>query len=270
MTRHQARRRPRGLFVTGTDTGVGKTLVAAALAAWCRRAGYDVGVMKPVASGGVRAPAHPDGWISSDIRLLADAAGVDDPESWLNPVCYREPLAPYPAACRTNRPVEWPRVDRAFHALAARHSWLIVEGIGGLLVPLSRRRTVADLIRRLDLPCVIVARRGLGTLNHTWLTVQQAQREGVRVVGVIVNGAERSADSAARLAERTNPAILRACLPVPVLGVLPYRRALAVAHPPPAVLASWLRDGGRDELFRWVRANAHHTRRNFSTTVAGN
>jgi len=228
--------------------------------------------MKPMASGGVRAPTHPDGWISSDVRLLAQAAGVDDPWPWLNPICYREPLAPYAAACRVNRPVNWRRVDRAFHALATRHAPLIVEGIGGLLVPLSRRRTVADLIRRLDLPCVIVARLRLGTLNHTLLTVRHAQREGLRIVGVIVNRVDGPADAAGRLAERTNPTVLRACLPVsvPLLGALPYRRALAAERPSPAALASWIRHGLGDEFFQWLCAGAHHRRRDFSTTVASN
>ncbi|MBI3087969.1 MAG: dethiobiotin synthase [Candidatus Omnitrophica bacterium] len=215
----------RGLFVTGTDTGVGKTLVTAALAAWCRAHGLDVGVMKPIASGGVRREGR---WVSLDALVLSKVSGAVDPLPLVNPVCYREPLAPYAAALRSRRPVDWPRAIRAFKALAARHPFVLVEGIGGLLVPLTRRRTVADFIRAMRLPVVVVSRLRLGTLNHTLLTVAQAQGAGLQVRGVILNAVEPPASSAgARLAERTNPAVLRACLPVPVLGTLPHRPDLA-------------------------------------------
>jgi len=204
----------RGLFITGTDTGVGKTLVASALAAWCRLQGIDVGVMKPIATGARRT-------ISSDARMLAQAAGVGDPWPLINPVCYRDPLAPSVAAQRAHRPVRLAAVVRAFQELSQRHELLVVEGIGGLLVPLSRRTTVVEVIRLLDLPLLIVARRRLGTLNHTLLTVEHARRAGLAVAGVVLNAADPpAADPDARLAERTNPDALRACLPVPLVGNL--------------------------------------------------
>jgi len=157
-------RRARGIFVTGTDTGVGKTVVACALAAWGRRRGVDVGVMKPIATGGRWAPAD-QRWVSDDARRLAQAAGSGDPWPLVNPVCCKEPLAPATAAQRARSPIRLDEVLRAFRSLQARHEWLIVEGIGGLLVPLTARATVADLARRLHLPVIVVARPGLGTLN---------------------------------------------------------------------------------------------------------
>lgn len=212
MTR--SRSSARGLFITGTDTGVGKTLVASGLAAWCRLQGIEVGVMKPIATGERRR-------ISSDASLLAQAAAVSDPWPLINPVCYRDPLAPYVAAQRAHRPVRLAAVVRAFRELSQRHEVLIVEGIGGLLVPLSRRTTVVEMIRLLDLPLLIVARRRLGTLNHTLLTVEHARRAGLKVAGVVLNAADPpAADPDARLAERTNPAALRAMLPVPLVGNL--------------------------------------------------
>ena len=236
-----------GLFVTGTDTGVGKTVVAAALAAFCRARGVDVGVMKPIATGARRAPTdqhskrQPSRPISPDAAMLAWAAEVDDPWSWVNPVCYREPLAPAVAAWRSGRPIQWAQVGRAVAALRRRHRVLIVEGIGGLLVPLDRRRTVADLIRLVGLPVVVVARLRLGTLNHTLLTVRQAHAEGLRVLGVILNAVEPPArDADAKLAEHTNPHALRTCLTVPVLGVLPFSRALAAGSYRHATLAHWI------------------------------
>jgi len=201
--------------------------------------------MKPIATGGVRLPAslrsaqagRGGRWISPDALVLSQVSGAVDPLPLVNPVCYREPLAPYAAALRSRQPVEWPRAVQAFEALAARHPFVLVEGIGGLLVPLTRRRTVADFIRALRLPVVVVSRLRLGTLNHTLLTVEHARHAGLRVLGVILNAVEVPAfGDGARLAERTNAAVLRACLPVPVLGVLPHRPALAT----PRALAAWV------------------------------
>ena len=238
--------RMRGLFITGTDTGVGKTLVAAGLAAWCRRQGVDVGVMKPIATGGERG-------ISPDARLLAHAAAVDDPWSLINPVCYREPLAPAVAARRVHRPVRFPTIVRAFRELSQRHDVLIVEGIGGLLVPLSRRLTVADLIRLLNLPVLVVSRRRLGTLNHTLLTIEHAKRVGLKVVGVVLNAADPpTADPDVRLAEQTNAVALRACLPVPLLGNLARRPAEGNGFLSPRRLAEWVAGGMEPAFLRWL------------------
>ena len=243
-----------GLVVTGTDTGVGKTVVAAALAAWCKSAGINVGVMKPIATGGIRTGSSRSRRLcSQDARILARAAGVTDPDSLINSVCYRDPLAPYAAAQRSRQPVNWPHIVRVFQALTRQHDFVIVEGIGGLLVPISRGRTVADLIRMLELPCLIVSRLGLGTLNHTLLTVRQAQHEHLRVLGVVLNGAQRpSVDPDARLAERTNPSVLKAWLSVPLLGVLPYRRAVANGRASPRVLAQWVSQALDPQFLRWV------------------
>ena len=225
---------PRGLFITGTDTGVGKTLVTAALAAWCRGRGVDVGVMKPISCGGsVRAA-------ESDTSLLARAARVDDPPELITPVQFRDPLAPYAATLRSGRRVEWRRIARSFAELRRRHDVLLVEGIGGLLVPIDRRRTAADLAKRLRLPCLIVARLRLGTLNHTLLTVEAARRRGLAVAGVLLNAVEPPSRSAGgRLAERTNPSVLARCLSVPVLGVLPHRHSRR-SRTDPAALARWI------------------------------
>lgn len=226
-------RRPRGLFITGTDTGVGKTLIAAGLAAWCRAQGMDVGVMKPVATGGIRwrRPRGRSRWLSPDAVLLARAADVHDPWDLINPECFREPLAPFVAAQRAGKAVRWPAILRAYRRLQQRHPFLIIEGIGGLLVPLSRRQTVADLIQAFDLPVLIVARRRLGTLNHTLLTVREAQRQGLRVHGVILNAADPpTRDAGLRLAERTNPGALEGWLSISLLGKTPYDPALV--YPP--------------------------------------
>jgi len=216
-------KRVRGIFVTGTDTGVGKTVVACALAAWCRRQGLDVGVMKPVATGGRRLEGR---WVSDDAVRLARAAGTDDPWTLVNPVCFREPLAPWTAALRRRAPIRVARILEAFQTLGKRHEFLVVEGVGGLLVPLTARTTVADLAVRLRLPVLLVARPGLGTLNHTLLSLQCLRNKRLRLIGILMNQSEPPpAGAMSRLASRTNPEILRRIARAPMLGRLPFQRA---------------------------------------------
>ncbi len=217
-------RRLRGIFVTGTDTGVGKTVVACALAAWARVQGVQVGVMKPIATGGVWRGGR---WLSEDAIRLVRAAGVRDAWSLINPVCFKEPLAPWTAAVRARRPIPLGRVREAFSTLSTRHEFIVVEGIGGLLVPLTARSSVADVAIEFGLSLLIVARPGLGTLNHTLLTLACARTLGIPVEGVVVNHtapAPRSAD--ARLAERTNPEILDRWGGVRLLGQLPFHASV--------------------------------------------
>ncbi len=220
-----------GLFITGTDTGVGKTVVAAALAAWCARQGVDVGVMKPIATGGRRmGSAGGGGVVSSDARILARAAGVTDRWAEITPLCFAEPVAPLLAARRARKPIRLGRVVETFRRLAARHEVMIVEGIGGLLVPLTTRLTVADLARRIGLPVVVVARPDVGTLNHTLLTVTTARQAGLSVAGLIISYAHPAAAAPmARLAQETNPALLQELCRVPLLGVLPCVPGLRAA-----------------------------------------
>lgn len=239
----------RGVFVTGTDTGVGKTVIAAALAAWCRGQGMDVGVMKPVATGLRRMGRR---WISDDTRRLATAAGTDDAWSLITPVRYRAPLAPSVAARRVGRPVSLRAIQAAFRVLRRRHEVLIVEGIGGALVPLTRRVMTADLACALRLPALIIARAGLGTINHTLLTVEALRRRRVPIIGIILNA--ESSRAASSLAGRTNPAALRRLLRVPIFGPVPFAPGRA-QHPD----AAWLeRALGRRTLRRLLHGAGPH------------
>lgn len=170
----------RGLFVTGTDTGVGKTEVSCAILAGARAAGLDVAAMKPAESG-VTA-----GEPSDSQRLLAAAGGGDDP-ALVCPYRFAAPLAPAVAARLAGVEVRLEAILAAARALAARHQALLVEGAGGLLVPLTPAETYADLAVRLALPVLVVARAGLGTVNHTALTVEALRARGLRVAGVILN-----------------------------------------------------------------------------------
>jgi dethiobiotin synthetase len=208
-----------GIFVTGTDTGVGKTTVAAAVAFSLRRSGRRVGVMKPVATGASRSS---DGWKVDDAERLTEAAGVDVPLERVAPIVFEEPLAPPVAARRSGQPLTAEQVERAVAEAVAwwgeRADVLVVEGVGGFHCPLAEGTTVADLAVALDYPLLVVARRGLGTLNHTLLTVEAARARGLRLAGIVLNTPEPRPEGPA---ESTNAGELAGRLPgVPILAEL--------------------------------------------------
>jgi dethiobiotin synthetase len=203
-------------MVTGTDTGVGKTLVSGALAAEIGARGVSVGVMKPFATGArsVRGRLRSD-----DAWFLKSAAGVDDALDLINPIRLKPPLAPSMAAEVSKTSIDLKKVWSAYNTLCARHPTLVVEGVGGLLVPLLPRLTVADLAQKMRLPLLIVARPSLGTLNHTAMTVHVARSYGLRILGLVINASRPVRKG---LAERLNPGALELFTRVPVLGEVPY------------------------------------------------
>ena len=207
--------RYKGVFVTGTDTGVGKTFAAGLLAAGLRRQGVDVGIMKPLESG---CPSQEGRLVPEDALYLASMAGVKDGLDLLCPYRFAEPLAPGVAAEKNRVAVDLDAIAGAFEELARRHQLVIVEGAGGLLVPIAPQLLTPHLIKRLSLPVLVVAVNRLGTINHTLLTVREAQRLGLEVLGVIINNAEEHPD----LSAKTNVEVLKRFLPVPLLGEIPY------------------------------------------------
>ncbi len=171
----------RGCFVTGTDTGVGKTVVAAAIAAALRARGEVVAAFKPVVTG-TDEPPDPD-WPADDV-LLAAAAGTTPHE--VAPVRFGPPVSPHLAAALGGRSVDPAELLAALSACTASADAVIVEGVGGLLVPLTPDYLVRDFARDAGLPLVIAARPGLGTINHTLLTIEAARRAGLTVAGVVL------------------------------------------------------------------------------------
>lgn len=209
------RRNIPGLFVTGTDTEVGKTVISAAIASWFARRGLRVGVSKPLASGCVK---RREGLVSEDAEFLAAAADSAHPLDIICPVRYAEPLAPAIAAERADEPVDWPAIERSLNLITRDSDVLIVEGVGGIRVPLDPRATTLDLAVALALPVIVVARAGLGTINHTLLTVDSLRHAGLKVAGVVINAypAEK-----ASIAEESNPRAIEKWGKVPVLAVVP-------------------------------------------------
>ena len=205
----------RAIFVTGTDTGVGKTIVAATLARLLRMKGISVGVMKPVTSG-----CHEESGllVSDDARLLCQAAGTklcDD----VAPYRLREAIAPADAARLDGVRIDFSHIKSAFERLAAAYNYVIVEGAGGLMVPLCGGLLVADLAIELELPLLVVARPGLGTINHTVLTCYAARQLGLQVAGVIINGMPESPGLAEQMASHQ----IGSLSGTSVLGIWPER-----------------------------------------------
>lgn len=221
-----------GLLVTGTDTEIGKTVIAAAIAQWFRDAGVRVGVFKPVASGCVK---RREGLVSEDAEFLAHCAGARQPLDLICPQRYAESLAPAIAAERAKEPVNWDIVQGALSVIESNNDIVIVEGVGGVRVPMDAKHTFLDVARWLDLPAVVVARAGLGTINHSLLTVDSLRSAGVVVAGVVIN---RYPAENATIAEESNPRAIERWGRVPVLAVVPQVAGGVVDHLPADIVSA--------------------------------
>lgn len=210
-----------GIFITGTDTDVGKTVVAAGLAMALKDRGIKVGVMKPVATGCIGLDQR---LVSYDAAYLMEAA-ENEYTGLLSPSRYRNPLSPNVAATLEKRAVNVKQIYKAYLELQKYYDFIIVEGIGGLMVPLTNDYFVANLIREFNLPLLVVARCGLGTINHTLLTIDAAMVRGFEVKGIIFN---RMPTTNISTAEITNPKVIHEVSGVPVLGTLPEIDSLTI------------------------------------------
>jgi dethiobiotin synthetase len=209
-----------GFFITATDTGVGKTEIACAMIRAARAAGVDAVGMKPAQSGHV--PGEP-----SDAERLRDAAEGVEPLAEICPYSLQAPLAPAVAARLEGRVIELGRIVAAARALAARHDAVVVEGAGGLLVPLTERESYADLAVALGLPLVVVARAGLGTVNHVLLTVEAARRRGLEIGAVVLNRTSPADDPSVphNAAEIARLAAVKVVEPLPFKADIAERQA---------------------------------------------
>jgi dethiobiotin synthetase len=199
-----------GIFITGTDTAVGKTYVTAALLSDLRRRGLRAAAFKPIACG--EGGRH-------DAEIFAAIMKREQPLDVINPIYLRHPLAPSVAARLEHKRIDLRRIRECYRQLASTYSIVLVEGAGGLLVPIRDDYFVADLAGSLKLPLLVVARLGLGTINHSLLTVRQARANGLTVRGIILNdtvGGKR--DQAAKTNIKTVPELCN----TPLLGVMPH------------------------------------------------
>ena len=224
-----ADRELRGIFVTGTDTGVGKTLVAAALARFLNRRGLEVAVCKPVESG-VPDLSQP----GPDAQLLRFGAERAINDELLAPVRLALPLAPSVAAEQEGIRIDPQSLVAGIRTLGSQHQFLIVEGAGGLMTPVAGGYLIADLARDSGLPLLTICRPGLGTINHTLLTLFTARTMGIPLAGFLINGLPENPD----LAETSAPHTLASLASADLLGVL--KRVYGEDHEKVSALADQL------------------------------
>jgi len=201
----------RGIFVMGTGTGVGKTVVSASIALAALTQGRTVAPLKPAQTGD-------DGAIAGDAEFVASLIGLDEPSEALCPYRLRAPLAPAVAAQLEGVRLDPGVVIAAYEALSARYDLVLVEAAGGALVPFSDGVDMAALASRLGLPVVVVARPELGMLNHALLTLEALHRRGLAVLGIVISGYPDEPG----LDALTNPPTLARLTPVPLLGAIPH------------------------------------------------
>lgn len=210
----------KGFFITGTDTGVGKTLMAGAVIKVMQSLGVKTCGMKPVESG---CGKEGNILIPYDGTFLKQAAHMDEPIKLVSPFCFESPLSPYAASEREGRKISIEEIRKAYYKLYKSYEAIVVEGVGGLMVPIKKNYFVIDLAREFTLPLLIITRPGLGTINHTMLTVNYALDAGLDVAGIIINYSRPPENS---LAEKTNPQILDKICPVPIIGTFPYLKGM--------------------------------------------
>ncbi|HHT9105404.1 MAG TPA: dethiobiotin synthase [Candidatus Wujingus californicus] len=210
----------KGYFITGTDTGVGKTLVAGGIAALLKNKGINVGVMKPIATG---CKWINNRLISEDAVFLKLSAEVEDDYELINPNSLEQSLAPSIAARLSNTKIDIEKIHTSYDILSERHDYIIVEGIGGLLVPIDEYYFVVDVAEEMGLPVIVVCRPTLGTINHTLLTVSYARQHGLDVKGIIIN---ESAENCDIIVKDTNTDEIKRLTGLPIIGTIPFDKRL--------------------------------------------
>ncbi|MDH5430411.1 MAG: dethiobiotin synthase [Nitrosopumilus sp.] len=202
----------KSLFITGTDTDVGKTYITAGLAVSFQKMGVDVGVMKPFAAGS----AQKKGYKSEDVEILLRAANALDPENLVNPQFFPIPASPFTAWKNLKTKPKIPLIISSFKKLSKLHDMILVEGIGGIMTPILKEYYVTNLIKDMKIPTVIVTRSKVGTINHTIMTVKMCEKYKIPIKGIIIN----NFDSGYPVNELTRD--LKSLTQVPVLGSIPF------------------------------------------------
>lgn len=236
----------KGIFVTGTDTEIGKTFISAGIVAILKETGKTVGVMKPISTGDI-----------ADAEYLRDAAQVDDPIELINPITLRYPLAPSVSANIEGRQIDLSAITRAYTTLKQKYDYLIVEGVGGIAVPINEDMLVINLIKNLALPILIVAHAGLGTINHTILTVEFARQHDIPIAGIVLNLLQSETVS---LVELTNPLEIERITNIPVIGVVPFEEQLGISKPDPDTFVEFMKKHLNLKLLFGLHPNDEHMR----------
>lgn len=213
---HHPLHAPKGVFITGTDTNVGKTVVTAALGMALQQTGSTVAIMKPVETG--IAPDEPASDGHRLKKLFAPCTNVDVRGLYRFP----PPVAPLEAARTAQQPIDVKAILDAYRSLVLRYDYLLIEGVGGLLVPLTPTQDIRDLIKLLSLPCLIVSRTGLGSINHTRLTLMGLRQAGIPIFGILLNHADTTREEQ----QISTIRLIRELSDAPVLDPLPFEPRL--------------------------------------------
>jgi dethiobiotin synthetase len=211
-----------GLFITGTDTGIGKTVVAGAIARILADKGCKVGVFKPIATGCRR---DWEGLVSYDTEFLANCANSNLALSTITPAGYLTPAAPLVSAAHEGRPIDFAGIASAYRQVCEDNDIVIVEGIGGVRVPLTEEFDLLDLAVEFGLPVVIVSRPNLGTINHTLMTVDCIRAAQLKIAGVVINGYDATK---ATVAEDTVGQVITKCSGVGIVAVVPFDETVSI------------------------------------------
>ncbi len=205
-------------FITGTDTGVGKTSITVGLAGSMRKMGIDVGVMKPIATG----YPQKSGFKSVDVAKLVEATSIKDPEELINPIFLPLPTSPYDATKLLGLSVDMPLIFEQFKKLLSMHKILLIEGIGGIMTPITKNFFIVDIIKGMGIETIIVTRATIGTLNHTVMTCKMCKDYGIKIRGLVINNFDEKGSPA----EKNAPATLYELTNVPILGTIPFIKDL--------------------------------------------
>jgi dethiobiotin synthetase len=205
-----------GLFITGTDTAVGKTVVTAAILAHLQHQGEKAGLMKPIETG---VDSECSSSANSDALFLMECGGIDDTLAEISPIRLKLAASPFQAATIENCSIQPETILSAYRALSKKYDWILVEGIGGVRVPITRDYGVLELMRDLGLPVVVVARYQLGTLNHTLMTLDTLKQNNIPLRGVVFN---QTGPEAPNAIEQDQPRLVEELSGSPVLGEFPY------------------------------------------------
>ncbi|MDE1829296.1 MAG: dethiobiotin synthase [Thaumarchaeota archaeon] len=201
-------------FVTGTDTGVGKTAITGAIAWVLRKRGIDVGVMKPIATG----VGQKGRFRSEDVAVLHEAALTNDDEKTINPVFLPLPVSPYDASKALGIKIDMKMILERYKYLVKSHQVVLVEGIGGIMTPITRDFFVADMIKQMNLETIVVTRSTLGTINHTIMTIEMCKKYQIPVKGLVINYFDEKGGPA----EQNAPSTLHEVTGLPILGIIPF------------------------------------------------
>jgi len=177
----------KSIFITGTDTDVGKTYITAGLAVTLRKMGVDIGVMKPFAAGN----AQKNGFKSEDVEILSKSAQVNDPENLVNPQFFPIPASPYTVWKKLKIKPKIPTILKSFKKLSNLHEMLLIEGMGGVMTPILKDYHITNLIKEMNIPTIIVTRSKVGTVNHTIMTVKFCEKFKIPIKGIIINNFDK-------------------------------------------------------------------------------